>query len=466
MGVSGRLRRGSGKRPRAKAADAILDTETRDVAPSLRELVTLRFPVRNRCLVWLFYAILSLVPAVASATEVPRPGTVIDAENLESYRSYLGPSMRWVVAHGYEMRVAAPRSIQHPPAFREATRLYSTGVTLSPDRTHVLNHVAGLPFPEIDPSDPDVAAKLMFNFNSAIAHDDSDIRNFDCDTGAIGRDGRPVAVEKHFLIDHIRRLYFVERTEVEPIPEMPNRDRVRFKEAMYPLVEPFDLKGVGFTMNRYLDHTRQDDTWLYVPQLRRVRRLSSAQRSDALFGQDTDQDSYEGYQGNIAWMDWSFLGETKILATMHAEHLPVRWQAAPADFMHDDTWEPRDVWVVAGRPKFPQYSYSRRVIYLDKEIYRIPYTELYDRAGELWKIWVNNYRFAKYPRAGAAYAFDWDVAYRPSITMVDLQLEHATFCALPSAAFPREQGWYVNLGEREGAVEDFFDLNSLLSAGR
>jgi hypothetical protein len=433
---------------------------------SAHDFVTSRRSSTTLHSTWAFCALLALAPSVALATGPPRPGTVINTENLEQYQTYLGPSLRWIIARGYEMRVTAPRSIQHPPAFREATRRYSGGVTLAPERTHVVNHVAGLPFPVIDVNDPDVATKLMFNFNSAIGHDDSDIRNFDCDTGALGSDGRPVAVEKHFLIDHIRRLYFVERTEVEPTPEMPNRDRVRFKEAMYPLVEPFDLKGVGFTMNRYLDHTRQDDTWLYVPQLRRVRRLSSAQRSDALFGQDTDQDSYEGYQGNIAWMDWSFLGETKILATMHAEHLPVRWHSASADFMHDDAWEPRDVWVVAGRPKLPQYAYSRRVIYLDKEIYRIPYTELYDRAGELWKVWINNYRFAKYPRAGATYKSDWEVAYRPSITMVDMQLEHATFCALPSASFPREQGWYINLGEREGATEDFFDLSSLLSGGR
>jgi len=126
----------------------------------------------------------------------------------------------------------------------------------------------------------------------------------------------------------------------------------------------------------------------------------------------------------------------------------------------------RDVWVVAGRSTLPQYAYSRRVIYLDKEIYRIPYTELYDRAGELWKVWVNNYRFAESPRAGATYGFDWDVAYRPSIAMIDLQLEHATFCALPSSDFPGEQGWYINLGEKEGTVEEFFDLNTLLSAGR
>lgn len=402
----------------------------------------------------------------AESIAAPRPGSVINADNVEQYRSYLGPAMRWIIQRGYDMHVVAPRSIAHPPAFREATQRYATGVELAADRTHVINHVAGLPFPTVDANDPDVATKLMFDFNSAIAHDDSDIRNFDCDTGALGADGRPVSVEKHFLIDHIRRLYFVERTEVEPMPELPNRDRVRFKEAMYPLMEPFDLKGVGFTMNRYLDHTRQDDTWLYVPQLRRVRRLSSAQRSDALFGQDTDQDSYEGYQGNIAWMDWTFLGETTLLATMHAKHLPVKWHAPSGDFLHDDVWEPRKVWIVAGQPKLPQYAYSRRVIYLDKEIYRIPYTELYDRAGELWKVWVNNYRFAEFPRAGATYGFDWEVAYRPSIAMIDLQLEHATFCALPSPVFPGEQGWYINLGTREGAVEEFFDLNTLLSGGR
>jgi len=51
-------------------------------------------------------------------------------------------------------------------------------------------------------------------------------------------------------------------------------------------------------------------------------------------------------------MDWSFLGEAKILATMHAEHLPVRWQGAPADYMHDDAWEPRDVWSSPDVPSF------------------------------------------------------------------------------------------------------------------
>ena len=410
---------------------------------------------------------LSLLTAdLGVAADVVAPGTVIDRDNVDGYAQYFGPGMVWVIKHGMRIRVIAPRAIEHPPAVRAATERYAGQVTLSPDGTHILNHVAGIPFTTIDPNEEFVANKLMFNFASAIVHDDSDIRNFDCDTGTVGKNGSPIHVERHFLIDHIRRLYFVERTEVDPKPKMANRDEARFKEALYPLIEPLDLKGVGFTFNRYLDHTRHDDTWLYLPQLRRVRRLSSAQRSDALFGQDADADSYEGYQGNVAWMTWKFLGEKTILASMHAENMPVKWHAPSADFIHDEGWEPREAWIIEGESKLPQYAYGKRVIYLDKQIYRIPYTDIYDHAGELWKMWVNNYKFDERPFPGAEHGFDWEVAYRPSITMLDMQIEHSTNCALPSAKFPGEQGWYINLGDSEGTVEDWFTLAAIIAAGR
>jgi len=413
-------------------------------------------------------AILSMAPAgiAWSAQQLPKPGTIVDRTNMEQYTDFLGPAMQWVILRGVKLPVTEHRVVDFPPPFKAATEQYSAQVKLAEDETHLINHVAGLPFPKVDPNDPHAGAKHMFNFNAAIAVDDLDLRNFDCDTGALGRDGDPVRVERHFLLDHIRRLYFVERTEVDPKPTMPNKDTVRYKEALYPILEPFDLKGTGFTANRYLDHTRQDDSWLYLPQLRRVRRLSSAQRSDALFGQDTDQDSYAGYAGNVAWMGWKYLGEKTILASFHSEHLPVKWGEPSGDFMHYDGWEPRKVWVVEGTSKLPQYAYSKRVIYLDQESYRIPYTDIYDQAGELWKMWVNNFKYAKKPIPEAKYGKDWDVSYNPSITMVDMQLEHATYCSLPSNRFPNEQGWYINLGDKEGTTEDYFALSAIIAAGR
>jgi hypothetical protein len=208
---------------------------------------------------WILFvgAMLLAVATVVHAEPPPRPGTVVSIRNLDRYESFLSPAMQWVVDRGYTMRVVAPRPIAHPPAVIAATEKYAGDTELAADGSHLLNHVAGLPFPGVDSTDPTLATKLMFNFASAINHDDSDIRNFHCDTGSVGDDGDAMIVERHFLIDHIRRLYFSGRTEVEPLPTLPNRDRVRFKEALYPLIEPFDLKGVGFTMNRYLDHKRQ-----------------------------------------------------------------------------------------------------------------------------------------------------------------------------------------------------------------
>ncbi len=411
-------------------------------------------------------ASVAMFPVQVFAEQNPPVGTVISDSNAAKYDEFLGPGLRWVITRGATLTVGAYQKVEYAPAFQAATEKYAGQVKISEDSSHLIDHVAGLPFTQVADDDPQVAAKHMFNFNAAIALDDLDLRNFDCDTGSLGLDGEPVRVERHFLIDHLRRLYFRERTEVEPIPELPNRDEVRYKESMYPIVEPFDLKGTGFTSNRYIDHTRQDDSWLYLPQLRRVRRLSSAQRSDALFGQDTDQDSYAGYAGNVAWSTWKYLGSRTVLGNFHAQNFPVKWLPPSGDFIHDSPWEPREVWIVEGVSKLPQYAYSKRVIYLDKESYRIPWTDIYDTAGELWKIWINNFMYAKKPFPEAKYGADYERSFNPSISMVDMQLEHATFCSLPSHRFPGEQGWYINLGDEEGTSEDYFELSAIISAGR
>jgi hypothetical protein len=306
--------------------------------------------------------------------------------------------------------------------------------------------------------------KIMQNYRFAIAFDDLDLRNFDADTGPISMD-RPLQVERHFLVDHFRRLFYVARLYVDPKPQIPNSEGYEYKETLHPLIEPFDLKGVGFTYYRYLDPGKQDDSWLYLPSLRRVRRLSTAQRSDALFGQDTDQDSYGGYAGALAWMDWKFLGEKEALGAFHSEHFPVKWAEGAADFAFDDKWEKRNVYVVEGVSKLPQYAFSKRVLYIDKDVYAITYSDMYDRAGELWKIWVNNFSWRKEAFPGSKVKYDEDTPFPSAAVMVDIQLQHATKAALPSARFPGEPGWYWSMGDKEGTTEDQFTIAELIGSG-
>lgn len=396
----------------------------------------------------------------------PPPGTIVDRSNYERYLDLLGPAIRWAVGRGMRMEVVEPKPIPLEPARLLATEKYSAQARLSDDKLRVENYVAGLPFPLVDSNDADAAVKLMFNYENRISVDDLDVRNFDCDTGSLLSHG-PMHVERHFLIGHFRRLYYVGRLYHEPIHTWETPDGVRYREAVAPLIEPFDLKGVGLTYNRYLDPQRQDDSWLYYPLLRRARRLSTAQRSEALFGQDTDIDSYGGYAGSIAWMDWRLLGMKRILGSMHSRSFPGKWSAPPADFAFDDVWETREVYVLEGRSRLAGYAYSKRVIYLDRHSFVIPYTELYDQEGQLWKAWVNQWKIGRKPFPEATKAvYDYEQQFLPAVTMFDMQLDHATRCTIPSRAVPGEEGWYVNFGPPEGTTEDTIGLSAIITGGR
>jgi hypothetical protein len=91
-------------------------------------------------------------------------------------------------------------------------------------------------------------------------------------------------------------------------------------------------------------------------------------------------------------MTWRFLGEREVLGAMRAENYPVKW-ASPADWAFDDVWEKRKVYVIEGVSKLPQYAYSKRILFIDKEGWVVLYSDIYDHAGELWKIWINDWSF-------------------------------------------------------------------------
>ncbi len=416
-----------------------------------------------------WYVVASIVVAAlavgSSAVADVAPGDKINASNVDKAKDLLSPGMIWCVQRGWPITIVEPKRIEWPQAYKEATEKYAAQVKLTPDGLDVKNYVAGLPFPNLDPKDPQIALKIMWNYSyNFLTTDDVDLRNFDADTGSIPQDG-PMTVERHFLLDHFRRLFWTGRLYVDPKPEKPNPNGYRAQQGLYPILEPFDLKGVGALGNRYNDSGKQDDSWLYLPSLRRVRRLSTAQRSDALFGQDTDVDSYYGYSGHISWMDWKYLGEKEVLGSFHGQHFPVKWNEK-VDWAFDDVWEKRKVYAIEGVSKLPQYAYSKRVIFVDKEGWVIPFTDIYDRSGELWKIWINNMSFRKSVPGNNAIQYPDEMGFIPSIVMVDMQLEHATKASLPSPRFPGEQGWYFNQGEKAGVTDDWFTVAALVAAGR
>jgi hypothetical protein len=417
-------------------------------------------PSWRRLLIGLAVLLVAGSPALGDVA----PGDVITAANIDKVEGLVSPGLEWCIRRGWPLEIVETKPIAWLRPYREATEKYAGQVRLAPNGLTLEHYVAGLPFPVLDPNDPQIAVKIMWNYEYNLLTDDLDIRNFDADTGGIADHG-PMAIERHFLLDHLRRLFWNGRLFVDPKPAMPNPNGFRRQEGLYPLLEPFDLKGVGSLGYRYIDPGKHDDSWLYLPAMRRVRRLSTAQRSDALFGQDTDVDSYGGYAGHIAWMEWKYLGEREIVAAMHGRNFPVKWDER-VDWAFDDVWEKRKVYVIEGTSKLPQYAYSKRVLFIDKEAWLIPYSDIYDQAGELWKIWINDIGFRRKAFEGPdVIEYPDEMAFFAAIVMVDMQLEHATRAALPSHRFPGEQGWYFNQGEDAGASEDWFTVAALVEAG-
>jgi hypothetical protein len=399
-----------------------------------------------------------------------QPGDTITKANQDKIKGLVADGVQWCVNRGMEMKIVPAKKIPIPKLYQEATEKFSAQVKLKEDQT-LENYIAGRPFPQVDLNDQWAATKLMYNFERThYFTDDLALHLFDADTGQlqVDQEGQQrYNVERHFVLDWLRALQFTGRLHIDPKPEIvPNKDSAFRKAGLYPVIEPFDLKGIGGINYRYLDPLRQDDLWLYLPTLRRVRRLSSAQRSEALFGQDIDVDSYGGYAGQIPWFTWKFLGKKPMLASLHGENMPPVPCKSDGGMTFCEAWEKRDeVLIVEGTPKADAYAYSKRVIYIDHESFFIVYTDLYDRGGELWKTVMQSIRTSTKPNPKVNFDYPEERMFIYAFTVVDMQLEHGTRVAIPGMAFQDEPGWYVDVGPKYGGEESWFTIAALISAG-
>jgi len=410
---------------------------------------------------------LALAARVAAADIAP--GDVISKKNADKVKDLVGPGIMWCIEHGMTMNIVAPKKVEWPSAYRQATEQNSGQVRLSADHTKLENYVAGMPFPNIDPNDPDAAMKIMWNYQyKPLITDDVLMRDFQVPSGPLTYTA-PMVPDREFTVGDMRRLYYTGRLFVDPKPEMPNPDGIRYKEITSPVINPFDMKGVGQLSFRYLSADRQDDTWLYVPAIRRIRRMSTSQRSDSLFGQDTDQDSYWGFSGHIAWSDWKLLGVKDVLAVMHREHYRPERCPGGADFVYCDNWEKRQAYVIEGTTKLSQYAYGKRVLYIDTEAWVVMTSDIYDKRGELWKVWIEFFSYRKQaPDSHVTYSDEMGFT---SAVMIDTQGDHATLIMIPGPASPDTDTWYFNKGPNAvspyapGNNEDVFSVSHLITAG-
>lgn len=94
----------------------------------------------------------------------------------------------------------------------------------------------------------------------------------------------------------------VEETRVQRLRE---RDGLRRTLVFY--LAPVNVRGTSFLTFDYAEAGRDDDQWLYLPALRKVRRIPAADRGDSFFGTDLSYDDVKS-DGRPDPADWRFTG--------------------------------------------------------------------------------------------------------------------------------------------------------------
>ena len=151
--------------------------------------------------------------------------------------------------------------------------------------------------------------------------------------------------------------------------------------------------------NGPLDQAKNDDTWVYLPDLRRVRRISTAQRTDSVQGTDFTMDDLRSFAGIPPQYMWECLGEADVVSPFNTKDLAYPYTEdynfGPYGFSYaNDRWEIRHAWIIRFDPRNDDHPYHHKDIYIDKETYEPLYSFAYDRKKELWKVIWHNHRYS------------------------------------------------------------------------
>ncbi|MDG2049322.1 MAG: DUF1329 domain-containing protein [Myxococcota bacterium] len=370
--------------------------------------------IRHRANVWLLALVMGLAPLAVQAQQdaegsAPtfKEGDIITAENVDALRPYL-PEEFWdnrdfFFHDGMQLEIGPfYRDYSQSDQYKAMTQKYKGQSKIGPDNS-LENYVAGQPFPmeEIDcTGDPQAGVKIMWNHDYKWSGAGGNVSFYYSywDRG----EELPLYYEgtsKSVVLSH--------RIEDEYAPSGGDvfRNEKRKNAFGVDVSAPFDARGIMLMSYRYKSTDKQqsdaknDDTWVYVPTLRRVRRISTAQRTDAISGTDFTFDDLESFQGIVPQYEWECLGEMDIIAPVNT-----KVKAYPYDPDHnfgpyglsfaDDRWEMRKAVKVRMIPKNEDHPYHHKDIYIDKQTNKAMYSFAYDQKEELWKIIWHNKRWS------------------------------------------------------------------------
>jgi len=336
-------------------------------------------------------------------------GDVLGLDAIDRLQPYLPPQFwsnrDFFFFEGMELEIGPfHRDYAQSQSYRDATERFRGQARIGPDGS-LEGYVAGMPFPmdALDcRSDPEAGTKIMWNFDYSW-RGDGGAASFYYSYWDRGEQ-LPLYYEGTG-----RGIQLSHRTEPSLL-EIQQGDLFRGEKRKgafgIEVIAPFDARGISLMTYRYKAsdgpraEAKNDDTWVYIPQLRRVRRISTAQRTDAISGTDFTFDDLRSFAGIVPQYEWSCLGEQEIIAPMNSRVKGYPYEKnrnfGPYGLSFaNDRWELRRAVKVRMVPKNEDHPYHHKDLYIDRQTMKPLYSFAYDRKQELWKIIWHNKRWSE-----------------------------------------------------------------------
>ncbi|HEV7735250.1 MAG TPA: DUF1329 domain-containing protein [Candidatus Binatia bacterium] len=336
----------------------------------------------------------------APGTEVApglKVGDTLDQSNADKAKDLLPPEiLKHYQDGGYKNEIASwPEGIiVREKSFNAATASNegkydidpATGTIIDKATGKAPEYAYGIPFPTIKEDDPNAGIKAVWNmfynyWNNGSYH-----------FNAILVWTSPSGKEREALQD----VYFQYYLGQSPAYRVPNEQGFAW-QAVTNAVSPADLQGTATLNYRWIDPTKRDALWTYVPALRRVRAVSPSNRSDGVLGSDLGQDDGHFFDGKPEDFEWKTIGLKEGLRI--SEPYSIKGQGGPLEWMADgeggwrDTWPKappvagylidgwkgvgwaptdavltkRKFWVVEATPRDRYYLYGKMELWIDAE---------------------------------------------------------------------------------------------------
>jgi hypothetical protein len=203
------------------------------------------------------------------------------------------------------------------------------------------------------------------------------------------------------------------RLVTDPKPYIPGFETEVFR-AFVPYYDPFTLKGVNILNIGYVLADKLPESYIYIPALRRVRKLSSSERFESPVGDTAYLSEHDFHADPVLTWSYKIIDRRPMLCTRG----PSGIREPKVEGSHIERITPwsefqlrPEVYVLEAYPTgFPRAPYSKKILYMEPINNFKPYTgDIYDKAGNFWKTIVCD--FYCFPTGNGEYEPDYGSFY-------------------------------------------------------